>query len=399
MALPLGRRIQPAWSSIFQSSKYQFDRGKLMAQHFLGSSKLRDLTLFEIAELSILRANQLFGDLRWGQTGKQICPACGAIDKHFWRAQRNHWRCRHKGCEKEFSSTQGTIFQDHKLPIKKILMAIFIYITNWKGCAAYHLVRQIDVTHKTAWVLLSKIRELIYNNRDTMPLSGTVHVDGAYFAGKRRDANRRGPSVPGRTAGILSAVYAKHSGAPTGRARRAKLLMPGGRANAKRKLKRRVVLVARQLSLIQGEGATRTCVTIARQEQESEAMPFIHRSVAHKSTIMSDENGAYNSLSLHYTHKTVQHKIEYQTIDGTNNNQAESFNGRMRRTEYGVYHGYRPTYLMFYACETAWQEDNRRKTLRERFSLIFSYISKSGLSANFRGYWQGHHLQAELLSK
>lgn len=369
-----------------------------MSQHFLSSAKLRDMSLFELTKLTKHEAHQLFADLRWGHPGQQICPGCGTIDKHYWRKNRNHWRCKSKGCECEFSATRGTMFQDHKLPIEKILLAIFFYITNWDGYAAHKLVRHIDVTLKTAWVLLSKIRELFYKNRDVTPLTGTVHVDGAYFAGKRRDANRRGPSVPGRIAGIQNAVYAKHAGAPTGRARRAKLLMPGGRANAIRKLNRRVVLVARQVSEIAGEGAIYTRVTIARSEQESEAIPFIHRHVVAGSVIMSDENGAYNSLSQNYVHRTVQHKVEYQTEDGVSNNQAESFNSRMRRSEYGSYHGYRKKYLMFYATEIAWLEDQRRKTLKERFNLIFSYLEKSGLSDCFRGYWQGHHLQQELLN-
>lgn len=369
-----------------------------MSQHFLISSKLRDLPFEEINNLTEIQAHQYFADLRWGCSGEQICPECGLVTNHYWRPHRKHWRCRAKGCEREFSATQGTVFQDHKLPLKTILQAIFIYITHWKGCSAHDLLRFIDVSYRTAWLLLSKIRELFYKNRDDSIFTGTVHVDGAYFCGKRRDANKRGAAFNKKVAGVQSAVYATY-GAPTGRQRRAKHLVPGGKANAKRKLKRRVVIAIRELSNNQNSGASKTRVTIARREHENDVIPFIHQHVQSGSIIMSDENPAYNQLAANYNHKTVQHAVEYQADDGTTNNQAESFNSRMRRAEYGIYHGFRPTYLMIYACETAWMEDNRRKSLRERYELIFRLISKSGLSEYFRGYWQGNRLQEELLNR
>lgn len=370
-----------------------------MAQHFLNSSKLRDLPFEEITSLTETEAHQYFADLRWGVPGHQICPECGLVTNHYWRRHRRHWRCRAKGCEREFSATLGTAFQNHKLPLKVILQAIFLYVTNWKGCSAHDMLRFIDVSYRTAWLLLSKIRELFYKNRDDSLFSGVAHVDGAYFGGKRRDANKRGAKLKEKLEGIQGAVYASHGAAPSGRQRRTKHLLPGGKANAKRKLKRRVVLVVRELSSDAGKGASRTRVTIARREHEIDVVPFLRAHVQTGATIMSDENAAYNQLSALYTHKTVQHAIEYRADDGTNNNQAESFNSRMRRAEYGIYHGFRPTYLMIYACETAWQEDNRRKTLRERFQQIFKLLAISGLSEFFRGYWQGNRLLEELLNK
>ena len=70
----------------------------------------------------------------------------------------------------------------------------------------------------------------------------------------------------------------------------------------------------------------------------------------------------------------------------------------MRRAEYGTYHGYRPTYLLFYEAEIAWLEDNRRKTRREKFKQIFKYLARSGLSDAFYRYWQGNRLYEEILN-
>ena len=372
--------------------------GVIMAQHFLNSAKLRDFKSEEIDNLTETEAHHYFANLRWGISGKQVCPSCGTVDNHYWRKQRRHWRCRSKGCEKEFSATQGTAFHGHKLPVKKILKAIFLYITEMKGFAAFSLMRKVSMSYKAAWVLLSKIRESFFRNRDMSQLKGTVHADGAYFCGKRRDANQRGASHKDKTSGIQSAVYVMHGAAPSGRQRRAKNFLPGGKANAKRRLNRRVILVVRELSLVKGEGAVKTRVTVVRKEQESEVMPFILRYVEKEATIMTDENPAYNQSSSNFNHKTVQHSKEYQTIDGVNNNQAESFNSRMRRAEYGIYHGFSNKYLMFYLCEFAWLEDHRRNTLRERFIQVAQNLTRSGRSLYFHGYWQGNHLKKEILN-
>ena len=368
-----------------------------MAQHFLASAKFRDLKVDEIDSVSEKEAHQYLANIRWGCNGQQICPACGLIDNHYWRKHRQHWRCKNRGCEKEFSATQGTPLHGHKLAIKKILKAIFLYVTEMKGCSALALSRRISVSTKTAWVLIFKIRESFYFNQDTSLLKGVVQADGAYFCGKRRDANKRGCNMPDRTSGIQQAIYHNYGSAPSGRQKRARQFAPGGKANALRRKNRRVVLVLRELSKNVGAGATKTRVTIAKREHESEAMPFIQKNIEQGSLIMTDENSAYNQLAAEYCHKTVQHSLEYQTDEGINNNQAESFNSRMRRAEYGVYHGYRYKYLMFYASETAWLEDYRRSTLRERFNVIAEYLTQSRLSKYFRGYWQGHHLRQEIL--
>lgn len=53
------------------------------------------------------------------------------------------------------------------------------------------------------------------------------------------------------------------------------------------------------------------------------------------SQIHTDENVGYSDLSAYYDHKVVNHAIEYMGSSGENNNQAESYNARFIRLEYG----------------------------------------------------------------
>ena len=116
-----------------------------MAQHFLLSAKARTLTLQHIYELSDEETHDLFQQIRWLDTdGQPICPHCGVIDKHYWLANFNRWKC--SACKKtNFSVTSKTIFAHHKLPLKTYLAAIAIFVNGVKGHAALQLSRDLGI--------------------------------------------------------------------------------------------------------------------------------------------------------------------------------------------------------------------------------------------------------------
>ncbi|MYM81617.1 hypothetical protein GTP44_06565 [Duganella sp. FT50W] len=104
--------------------------------------------------------------------------------------------------------------------------------------------------------------------------------------------------------------------------------------------------------------------------------------------MLSDECPAYNGLVAHgYEHLSVQHAIEFSTIDGVNENQCESFNSRLRRAEYGVFHNILPQYLQSIVDEFVWREDTRHLSNLERVSGFVHRVFNAGLS-KFRGYYQ-----------
>lgn len=167
--------------------------------------------------------------------------------------------------------------------------------------------------------------------------------------------------------------------------------------NQEKLKKRRIVLVLRQLSQPPGQGAVRTIARVVMAEDARNAVPVIKKYVALGTLIQSDEGHAYASLTAWYDHETVRHSAEYATDNGINNNQAESYFGRMRRAEYGTYHGMRPQYLAFFASEIAWREDTRRQSLAQKFEGLLAVIFSCGLSKAWCGYFQGHRLGFEYL--
>jgi transposase-like protein len=95
-------------------------------------------------------------------------------------------------CDKQFSVTEGTIFNDTHLSLDKWFMATALMVNAKKGLSALQLKRDISVAYKTAWYLNHRIRKAmaLVEACDTEPLVGTVEADETYVGGKY-DARRK----------------------------------------------------------------------------------------------------------------------------------------------------------------------------------------------------------------
>ena len=71
-------------------------------------------------------------------------------------------------------------------------------------------------------------------------------------------------------------------------------------------------------------------------------------------------------------------------------NWAEEFFSRMRRVEIGHHHQIAGAYLLRYAQEASWREDNRRMSNGEQVNRLAGLAVKRGKSVDFTGYWQRH---------
>ena len=356
-----------------------------MAQIHSQSKKYRDVDLITIAGLSEQQAHEQFCRARWGGIDSVICPYCGMCGKHYYRKPRFQWRC--KGCHSVFSVTSGTPFADRKLSHKKILLAIFLFVAAPKSEAANQAHAKLGVTLRTAYILFGKLRESLWEQRDTTPLNGVVHIDGGHFCGK--------PRRPRKRQGLTSMIVNSRL-----RNRKASIIPPHkGQTmeawNADKLKNRRVVLVMRQVASQPGIGGLKTRIVIVKAETASNVLGAIRSNVSRDATIMTDHSSAYTRLNAWFDHQSVNHSVEYSTDDGVNQNQAESFIARLRRAEYGVFHGMRPQYFALYANEMAWREDTRKKSLQQKFEEIIVAVMRSGLSRTWRGYNQGHRLAKE----
>lgn len=316
-----------------------------MAQHFLLSAAARTLSLAKVFRMGEDAAYGLFCEMRWPETdGEPVCPRCGCTEAYHISTRRK-FKC--VACHHQFSVTSGTIFASRKLSFTDLLAAIAIFVNGAKGISALQASRDLDVQYKTAFVLFHKLREAMARELAGVKLDGIVEIDGAYFGGHVRPANRKEDRKDRR--------LAKNQNG-----------------------KRQCVVVMR-------ERGGRTLPFIVRQE--GDAVPLVRDHVGTLATIHADEASSWDALHAGWQAWRINHSLAYSQ-DGACTNQAESYFSRLRRMETGTHHHIAGPYLYAYAGEAAWREDNRRvHNGGQAAKLVFGAMA-SRQSRTWAGYWQ-----------
>lgn len=316
-----------------------------VAQHFLLSSDADKWREADIHRMSEEEARGMFRALIFADRGGRVdCPHC-KCDAVYELRTRPVFKC--KGCGRQFSLTTGTPFANRKLSFKKIILFAKRFCAGAKGVSARELHEEIGVTHKTAFVMLHKLRGIIERFNSKLTLSGVVEVDGAEFGGHVRPKNLKKKSTDFRK------FPYRHSG------------------------KKQHVIVARERN-----GIAVTTVT----KRETDAIPFLLRAISPGTTVHSDSAACWNILEATFPTKRINHKVAYFTEESSTN-WAESFFSHLRRMAFGTYHRIAGAYLARYAAEAAWRQNLRKLRQTERFLMLLSNVRDGG-EQEFVGYWQ-----------
>lgn len=344
-----------------------------MTQHFLLTNKARTLSPIKIATLSDDKAFSLLCELRWGSETVVTCPKCGCRHQAYFIASRKQWRCKVNSCRHTFSVTSGTIFANHKLPIQTYLYAIALFVNAVKGISALQMARDLNIEYKSAYVLLHKIRKALLEQREFATFSGEVDIDGTYIHPAPRKANKKIDRIDYRL---------KENQNP----------------------EKRCILVAREHYAAEEKaknplyrGAKSTQVAVTFGETQSTVKRFADKFVERGTRINTDESHAYDVLMPFYDLCTVNHKEEYRSDLGVTNNQAESYFARFKRMYYGQMHKMSNAYLLNYANEVAYREDNRRVSNGSQFRDILEKCLTTHNETEWNHYWQRETAYQEVI--
>jgi ISXO2-like transposase domain len=143
--------------------------------------------------------------------------------------------------------------------------------------------------------------------------------------------------------------------------------------------KRKVVVVVRE------RGANKTVAGVF--DHEASALAFLRARVDKGTLINADEASSWNDLHGRYEMVRINHQEAY-SLNGACTNEAESFFSRMRRAEIGHHHHIAGPYLLRFAQEAAWREDNRRLANGEQVQAVSTLALRCKPSVDFCGYWQ-----------
>ncbi len=273
----------------------------------------------------------------WGSN--PACRHCGSlkVGKYKGKSARSGlYQCNEKGCEKQFTVTVGTVFQDTQLPLTKWFLAIYLLSETTKGVSASWLKDAIGVTYKTAWYLGHRIRRLM--GAEDAILTGIVEVDETYVGGKPRKGDK--PGTKGRGTAKFSVFVAV--------SRAGKM-----RASTIDDLKFKTIKT------------------------------HMDAWIAADATIMSDEYKTYNQVGKFWKyHFRVQHGNGEFVAGQNHTNTAESFNATLKRAYVGVYHYMSKQHLLRYVEESMFRWNSRIKDTMGRLAGLLKASQGRHMSYN-----------------
>ena len=94
-----------------------------------------------------------------------VCPHCGNVDQDKIKALQGKahrpglYQCAE--CREQFTVTVKTVFERSKIPLSKWLAALFLLTASKKGVSAHQVHRSLDVSYKSAWFMMHRLREAL----------------------------------------------------------------------------------------------------------------------------------------------------------------------------------------------------------------------------------------------
>lgn len=199
--------------------------------------------------------------LRWN--GNVISPFDES--SKVYTCKDNKYRCKNTG--KYFNVKTNTIFDNTKLGLPKWFMAIFIVTSHKKGISSLQLSRDLDITQKSAWFMLQRIRQCFGIENDHT-LDNEVEADETYIGGKNknRHADKKIEGSQGRSSKDKTPVVG--------------MVERGGKLNA------------RKVDNVQSQTLTKEII----------------QNVKESAKLYTDEWLGYKGVSRIYDHSIVKHR-------------------------------------------------------------------------------------------
>lgn len=256
-----------------------------------------------------------------------VCPHCGNVDQaRLYRIAPNPekrvrfglWKCGE--CRKQFTAKVGTVFEHARIPMHKILQAVYLMACSKKGVSAHQLHRVLEITYRAAWFLAHRIREAMRSG-DLAPFGGegeTVEIDETFI-------------------GHDYTVKPKHDKKGRGYAHKHKVL-----------------------TLVDRRGQARSMVV--DDLKASTLVPILRENIAAETRVVTDEAGQYKHLGRDFAeHHFVRHGQGEYGRGPIHTNTIEGYFSIFKRGMKGVYQHCAKKHLHRYLAEFDFRYNNRAR--------------------------------------
>lgn len=267
--------------------------------------------------------NDFMRQIKW--PGGMVCHHCGS-ESVYELSTRPVLKCR--DCKKQFSYKVGTIFEDSPLGLDKWFVAVWCIANAKNGISSHELGRALNVTQKTAWFMLHRIREAMRTGT-FRKLSGIIESDETFIGGESKNMHKhiREKKIRGRGSVGKAIVHG--------------LLERGGEVRA----------------------------NVVASTEASEINPLVLSNVEFGANLYTDAALTYETLQRLYVHEAVNHAQEY-VRGAVHTNGMENFWSLFKRALKGTYTHCEVFHLQRYVDEEVFRFNARKTTDADRFAEV-----------------------------
>jgi len=249
-----------------------------------------------------------------------------------YKCKGNNYRCRNTG--KYFNVKTNTLFDNTKIKLQKWFLAIYLVTSHKKGISSLQLSKDLDVTQKTAWFMLQRIRNC-FGCENENELNNEVEIDETFVGGKNknRHANKKVENSQGRSVKDKTPILG--------------MVERGGKINAMQ---------------VENTSAEQLTPEIVKYVKEA--------------TIYTDEWVGYRQIDKIYNHLFVKHNEKEYVNGRIHSNTIEGFWSILKRGIVGIYHFTSRKHIQKYVDEFVFRYNTRENTTNSRFNLLLCNSNK-----------------------
>lgn len=271
-------------------------------------------------------------ELRWN--GNVVSP----FDEtsKVYKCAGNKYRCKNTG--KYFNVRTATLFDNTKVELQTWFLAIYLVTGHKKGISSLQLSRDLNVTQKTAWFMLQRIRNCFglegnEGNGNLGEGGQAVEVDETYVGGKLKNMS-----------------------------------------NHKRKQHKNGKLDANSNKtpiigyMVRG-GELKLQVAHSRKDMAS----MVVNTLSNEAVLITDASGIYPPIANNFAgHEVINHSEKEYVRGIIHTNSIEGVFSLFDRMVIGTYHYISPKHMQKYANELSFRFNSRQSTSLDRFNLLLA---------------------------
>ena len=264
------------------------------------------------------------------------CSSCGCTQIYKLNTKTKYTLYKCSGCKDRFSILKNTIFENSRIGLQKWFLSMFLFTTTAKGISSIELGKKLNVTQKTAWFMLQRLRESMGDNNSNM-FDGLVEIDETYIGAKEKN---------------------KHSCKK----------IKGSQGGANKEM---------VFGTIQRGDVKKIKTVHMKNKSGANLRSEITNNIQDGSTLYTDENRAYLPLKSKYDiHSTIHSQNESVKDKIIHTNTIEGFWGLFKRGYIGIYHYMSPKHLQKYLNEYTFRYNHKEN----RFDFLLGLTQNKRLT-------------------